>query len=708
MGNIYYNSTRVEILKRLKYLNESKYVDFFRESAPFLLSIYLAYFGLAEDIMIERDSKDYNINTRFTKHIDDEHLKKLFPSSIPIDFIKKEPDGNTMEWFLSTLRNGIFHNGPEVNYKEKFITVNNEGFLNQLECKVPFNWFENFMYENIIEHLQLDNYTYYVFKSPFILPKDAPIINTYDDINDFIENKLHGIEININLDNSRNNPIKLERNEFIEFTKSISERLYKYYYIDEEICDEELQKLKEKIESSLTTEKETLDLEKYDKLVYFNMFKEMFNEKFKTKYPDYNVSISEFENKKYAESLFKRGRDRIRFFKHERPVFQVIEIANLLDNLFNHDKVEYISKIHYLYNMYEFCSKEVTSEFQTDKFMEKVLKGKYRYNSKILENQYAKVIKNELESRGIILTYDRQITDGIIWGMNIYDDEIHLRCKELTSNYEGNTDSEDYHEYIKTNLKLEFSNYYDEQTSNYIAAEEYADQVWDVFRSHNLYAINNAKGVLKDNRDDVIEALLYTLGINTYVMNKETYFKKFTEEDYSFMDSQYFKGYSHDLYKDDIAIVKQRKSELRKKEKRITNSLKGLQIGISKTTDKKDLEKKKSDVIIQTNDLGVITSEISNCDSVINNTEVLEIGDRKLQKANNSLCANIMRNCFAHCDRIHITGRDKFGETLITLTDYDNSGKISGIVETNLTSLINFLSHDLFKKEINKGKREVK
>ena len=46
MENIYYKSTSVEILKRLKYLNERNYVDFFRESTPFILAIYLTYFCL--------------------------------------------------------------------------------------------------------------------------------------------------------------------------------------------------------------------------------------------------------------------------------------------------------------------------------------------------------------------------------------------------------------------------------------------------------------------------------------------------------------------------------------------------------------------------------------------------------------------------------------------------------------------------------------
>ena len=142
MDNVYYKSTKAEILKRLTYLNKGKYVDFFRESTPFMLALHITYFGLLEEILIERDSKDYDIKTRFTKHIDEEHLKKLFPEDIPIEYIKK--DDNSYEWILSTLRNGIIHNGVEVDYKNRKITVKNDGFINNLECVIPFEWFKCF------------------------------------------------------------------------------------------------------------------------------------------------------------------------------------------------------------------------------------------------------------------------------------------------------------------------------------------------------------------------------------------------------------------------------------------------------------------------------------------------------------------------------------------------------------------------------------
>ena len=702
MANIYYNSTRTEILKRLKYLNEKKYVDFFRESTPFMLSLYLTYFGLAEDIMIERDSKDYNINTRFTKHIDDTYLKKVFPAEIPIEYIVKEKDGNSMKWILSTLRNGIFHNGPEVNYKDKKIIVKNEGFLNKLECIVPFNWFENFIHENIVEHIELDNYTYHIFIPPFNT-KNVKWIQTYDDINKYIEKELHGIVINISLDKSSNNQTKIKRNDFLALSNSISNKFYNLYYNDSsDPINEKFNLLKEKIESELIVEKSNLTNTEYEKLVYFKMFKEFYTNEFKNKYPNYNISINKFENNNYAESLFKRGRDRIQFFKRENPHFQGIKIANLLSDRFNHDKINYLSKIYYLCSLYDFCSKAITTEYQTDKYMEKIVNQKYRTNNNLLEEEYARVIKNELENKGILLSYDQQITNSIIWGMNMYDEDIYLRCRELTNNYSSDINSTEYFEYIKEKLKKEFPNYYEELSAKYTENGICYDQGWDIFKSHNLYALNNAKGLLIQNRDDIIEALLYTLGINTYVMNKETYLKDLNDEDYSFMDKLYFKGYSHDLYNNDIAIIKQKRSEYKSRQKRLTKSLNGLQIGLTKSKDADDINKKQQDIVNQTTNLNLINNEILKCDSIINNTEIIDVDNRNLQKTSNSLCASIIRNCFAHCDRVHITGRDKYGETLLTLTDYDNNGQISGIVKTNLTSLIGFLTHDILKNAINK------
>jgi hypothetical protein len=65
MDKKYYNSISKDILDRLKFLNEGNYVDFFRESPYFIQSMYLTYFALAEDIMIETDTENTNINTRY-------------------------------------------------------------------------------------------------------------------------------------------------------------------------------------------------------------------------------------------------------------------------------------------------------------------------------------------------------------------------------------------------------------------------------------------------------------------------------------------------------------------------------------------------------------------------------------------------------------------------------------------------------------------
>lgn len=706
MKKIYYNSTRVEILKRLKYLNEQKYVDFFRESTPFMLALYITYFGLAEDIMIEKDSKDYNINTRYTKYIDDKYLKKVFPSNIPIKYTKKEKDGNSMEWILSTLRNALFHNGVEVNYKDKEIIAKNEGFLNNLECTIPFEWFENFINNDIIKHIELDNYTYHIFIPPF-KTKNIKWIQNYEQLNEYIDKELHSIVININYNENSNNKTKIEREEFISFNNEISTKVYQLFYREKnEIINNEFELLKEKIEKETLTKKTTLSNTEYEKLIYFKIFKEYYTNQFTKKYPNYNLSITKFENNNYAKSLFKRGKDRIQFFKRELPQFQGKEIANILSKRFNHDKIQYLSKIYELCSLYSFCCKMITPEYQTDKFMEKAI-NPYKYNDyRRLEEEYIDYIKKELKRKKISQSYDKQITKEIISEMSFFNDNnnsIHLRCRELTNNYKGNINSKEYEDYIKDNLKKEFPSYYEDMNKEYAEHDINSDQVLEIFYQHNIYAINNARGILMRYKDDIIETLLYTLGINTYVMNKETNFKDFDEKDYNFMDTLYFKGYSNDLYRNDIEIAKQKRSELKSKQKKINTTLNGLQIGITKSKSSIDLQKKKQDIIDQQSNLNTITSLIANYDTKIKSTEVIEIDKIKLQRASNVLCANIIRNCFAHCDRVHITGRDKKGEILITLTDYDNNGKISGIVETNLTSLISFLSNDIFKKEMNKN-----
>ena len=70
MSKSYYEVSRDELIKRLDFLNIRNYVEFFRESDEFVLAVTLAYFSLAEELLIDRDSKNFDIATRFKKHID--------------------------------------------------------------------------------------------------------------------------------------------------------------------------------------------------------------------------------------------------------------------------------------------------------------------------------------------------------------------------------------------------------------------------------------------------------------------------------------------------------------------------------------------------------------------------------------------------------------------------------------------------------------
>ena len=79
---------------------------------------------------------------------------------------------------------------------------------------------------------------------------------------------------------------------------------------------------------------------------------------------------------------------------------------------------------------------------------------------------------------------------------------------------------------------------------------------------NDLYRLCNAMYVFKEEKDDILVALLYALGINTYVVNKEMAFKdELVDSDYDFMDSLDIVGYSKDQYTD-LGNLSNRKSSL--------------------------------------------------------------------------------------------------------------------------------------------------
>ena len=101
MSKSYYEASRDILIKKLDCLRNRRYVDFFRQSDEFELAIGLSYFALAEELLVEKDSRNLDIATRFTKHVDDSRLRSLITDDIIIH--DKEDDGNIPEWFLVAL-----------------------------------------------------------------------------------------------------------------------------------------------------------------------------------------------------------------------------------------------------------------------------------------------------------------------------------------------------------------------------------------------------------------------------------------------------------------------------------------------------------------------------------------------------------------------------------------------------------------------------
>ena len=112
-----------------------------------------------------------------------------------IKIYEKEADGNTPEWFISTLRNGIIHKGPDVNYSSQIVNVCNDGELNKLNCDVAFEWFRNFILDDLLLHSTISEYDYTSIISPYRDPRYVSPINNFDDIilinNDFLNTILN-------------------------------------------------------------------------------------------------------------------------------------------------------------------------------------------------------------------------------------------------------------------------------------------------------------------------------------------------------------------------------------------------------------------------------------------------------------------------------------------------------------------------------------
>lgn len=713
MSKDYYEVSRDELINRLMCLRHQKFVDFFRPSDEFELAISLAYFALAEELLVERDSKDFNIATRFKRHVSDAKLRNLLTEDINIR--DKEVDGNTPEWFLAALRNGIIHNGFTVDYENRVINVLNNGALNKLDCSVTFDWFKKFIMDDLLLDRSFDTYKYTIVLNPFIKPESAKHLNTFNDIRDFIEKDLPAYDVEVFFDEEHGDTTKIEREEFILFCGDRETLFWKLQNTPEDLSQEELARLekhKSIVEAELASEKASISEEEYNKRYYSKLFNYWFTEEFKNKYPNYNIRISDFdrksprlnmvvsgmENNELEKQLFPTCAKKRTFFFNTHPVFQRTEIASQMSRMVNYDRVDYLNSLQYLFTMYDMHKDAVKDEYGLSSFMDKVLRRKFKDSSQ-LQSEYMKSIYDGMSEEGIVYTYDKQITDEIIRCSKYYEDAICVRCRELFDN----TDDIDDEERTKIGeiLKREFPDIY-ENVSNEMRSQGLpSDQVLSVYNEGDLYRLCNAKGVINNQMNEIVVGLLYTLGINTYVVNKETKFDELTSTDYSFMDGLNITGYSKDVYSE----CSQRRNARKKNNeviKRIDRTLPGINHGISISSDLSEVAKKRNQVaeMLVARQAAVNDNQVLNAylDGRVDET----FGNVQMTSLTNLECATTIRNCFAHSGRIFVEGREPGGEVKLVLTDYDENGNLSGVVKTDLSSMIQFFGNPVFKNELDK------
>jgi hypothetical protein len=706
MSKSYYEASRDILIKKLDCLRNRRYVDFFRQSDEFELAIGLSYFALAEELLVEKDSRNLDIATRFTKHVDDSRLRSLITDDIIIH--DKEDDGNSPEWFLVALRNGIIHNGFTVDYENRRVNVVNNGAANKLDCSISFDWFKKFLMDDLLLNRTFDNYKYTVVLNPFVKVEDATHMSSFDDVRNFIENELPAYDIEIFFDDTHGDKNKIGREEFTLFCGDRQTLFWRLQNTPEELTKEELDRLekhKSTVEGELADIKGSLSEAEYYKRYYSKLFNYWFTEEFKAEYPNYNIKISDFSRKsprlnmvvsgmnndeleKQLLPTFKKKRE---FFFNTAPVFQRMDIASLMSRVVNYDAVDYLNSMQYLFSMYDMHKDAVRDDYKLSRFMDIILRSGYVDTQKI-QNAYLKAIYFGMLEEGVVHSYDEQITENIVRVCEYYDDDIYVRCRALCEEYYEEELSK-----VTEILKKEFPNIYKNAANELRRIKAPSDQVLSVYSENDLYRLCNAKGVINNELNEIIVGLLYTLGINTYVVNKETKFLDLTEDDYSFMDGLNIKGYSKDVHT--FCVEKRNKrSGNNKTIKSIDRNLSGLNAYINAATDPSIVKEKRNVIAEQ---LGFRQERIDE------NTELNEyldgrvdavFGGINMSSLRNAECATTIRNCFAHSGRIFVEGREPGGEFKLVLTDYDENGNLSGVVKTDLSSLIEFFSHSVFKK----------
>lgn len=647
------------------------------ELIPSLIPVVaITYYCLTEDIIITRDDKNPDVDTRFTLNMPKGLIDVLFENEDLITVSRKIT--NSHLWLLSGIRNSIMHGASVIDIKNHKLLIDNDSFKNNLECEIDLNWFINYLYYADINH----NYVTKEFSFAF-----TEIIDQIDNskkLNDLSSeyiyaNLLHFFKIEVKAKEGiedlkpRDSIIRIIMEfayDYIEtFNNSLKFMDNKYSLIN---CFKRGIKRKEE---------ETED--EYIARLFKHYFKKHLQVHLEEKLPEYEFKIYAVRPKNEFEDLLDEEKiaDILRHKKLKTQMrFASSWITNeLMEDLINpFEEEDFFRQFIDIFKRIEAWKQP---EYITPSDMKLLLSNNYEDVEKGESNVYKRIKGYNAIAKK---TYDKVILRMILM-QDFKGPDLAIAMnlsRELHNNFDYvNYENEEALQYAKKKCPYIFEKY----TAILKKENGMCDQDLVTLHKQPFNEINELNQLLNDSKNEFIKMVIYLAGINCYVLNKENTFDAESELYETAIDDT-FEAYSKTVYDHEYRLVKQSLDKINAKLEKQNN------MRFSDKTPKHVITKHQE----ETNNLLELKQE---AEEELSRFEVKEIDGTNMVKVDKKNASTLIRNSISHPERIEI-----LDNSIIRLNDYDNKGVLTGVVYVPLSNLIHFFLNDVFDKKLSEGK----
>ena len=635
---------------------------------PSLLPVVaITYYCLTEDIIITRDDKNTDINTKFSLNVPASLIDKYFSYQDWINITKKMTDNKL--WLLSAIRNSIMHGSSSIDIRGSLLSINNPSFKNQLECEINLNWFTNYLVSTNIRLNYISKNFDLIFVERIDQIEETRRLNELD--SDYIyTNLLHFFKVSVKSKEGNNEEIPRE-----QIMRHIFEFVFDY---------------RRNFNNSLKSD---------DEFSLVNCFRKFIPKKENETIDQYNARLIKHYLKKHLKVDLENT-----YPNYEFEIYAVRPKSEFKD-LLDEEKMNHIFETKTLERQLSYSSTWMTSElskniitpFEEEEFFREFIDAFLRIDSfmqpeyitdedmkLLLSDEDEDILKGEesvlrkIKGYNSILkkTYDHAILKKIIAidfkGLDL-PIAMNLR-RELSYKFDYLTyENEEILKEAKRRCPHLFEKY------SVILANENAlsDQDIKTLNSLPLDEIRSLNQTLNWGKEQLIKMVIYLAGINCYVLNKESIYDAESNIYDSIIDDS-FKAYSKTVYEHEHRILRQ--------------SLEKIENKLQKQYNMRFSDKTPEHVIMKYNEETKNLEESKQqVEEELSKFEVKTIDDTNMVRVDKKATSTLIRNSISHPERIEV-----LSDLTIKLNDYDNLGKLAGVVYVPFDNLLNFFLNDAF------------